>query len=313
MGRRWHGLWLAILLLVGFVGIGSAMAETPPFGGGAPRMSLGGPADQWTSDGASQSKPVLPGQSKDQCRKWRAMSARLGETYAGHTVRQSVLKRVCGLLDSERSADIWDWPWNGLAQGRLVPPRAYRMIGAWEIRCGVAAHRRRCALVHSASLPADGEPKPNVPSIVTHFVVDMVAGREVLLWRMFVPGATKTLRNPDSTRQEAHLSEESATSVRVAGVGATPPPLSAVRYSLAQSEQREIFSACVSQGCLMEANVKRGGRVASELWEGHPLVLDVETGTGRSMRVTLPAKDFRAGLKELIRLRREEDRRQPSR
>jgi hypothetical protein len=58
----------------------------------------------------------------------------------------------------------------------------------------------------------------------------------------------------------------------------------------------------------MEANVYRAGAVVTRLWDGQSLDLQVDLGTQPPIRMTLPAAGFRAGLKELIRLRREEIR-----
>ncbi len=251
-------------------------------------MRLGMRAEHWSGDEAD-SKPARP---PSQCRKWQSMAVRLGETFAGHTLRHTVLKRVCGAPGDARIDDSWDWPWSGFAQGRLTPPRKLREIGAWEIRCGTAGNRRRCAMLHAIPLDAadiaavGSGPRPQ--GIVTHFVIDMVAGRESVLWRMFVP--TDVAAAPDAVQPTARDQKRG------------------IRYSLGPVEHVERFAACAPAGCMMEANLLRGGDVATRLWDGSDVPFSVTLASGRVIDVMLPALGFRAGLAELVRQRREETR-----
>ena len=249
-------------------------------------MRLGLRAEHWSGDEA-ESKAARP---PTQCRKWQSMADRLGETFAGHTLRHTILKRVCGAPGDARVDEAWDWPWSGFAQGRLTPPRKLRQIGAWEIRCGTAGKRRRCAMLHAdpldtASAAAAGS-KP--AAIVTHFVIDMVAGRENVLWRMFVPADASAL--PEAAQPSAREQKRG------------------IRYSLGTAEHMERFAACAPAGCMMEANLLRGGDVATRLWDGTDVPLSVALASGRVIDVVLPALGFRAGLAELVRQRREETR-----
>ncbi len=251
-------------------------------------MHLGLRAEHW-SDAEAAPKTARP--PPNQCRKWQSMAQQLGETFAGHTLRNTVLKRVCGAPGDARTDDAWDWPWSGFAQGRLAPPRKIREIGAWEIRCGTAGNRRRCAMLHAGPLDI-GTPTtiagPRPAAIVTHFVIDMVAGRESVLWRMFVP--------------------TDATAVPEADTTGARDQKRAIRYSLGKGEYVERFAACAPSGCMMEANLLRGGEVATRLWDGEDVQLSVTLASGRAIDVVVPALGFRASLAELVRQRREEMR-----
>jgi hypothetical protein len=319
MGHRYPALWLAVLILAAAAVPGGAETVFPwanSAGDSGPlvRMSLGFTQDHTAPAPGELGQSDLSGStvSKAQCRKWSAMARRLGETYAGHAVRQSVVRRVCGLLGGERTGDIWDWPWNGLTQGHVVPPRPYRDFGAWEIRCGLGSYRRRCALLYTADA-ARPQPPKGERQIVTHFVVDMVGGREILLWRMFVPNLVVETATPVNTSRARADGNTTGTPVRIAGaVAAVPVPLAA-RYVIDGIARQERFPACAAPGCLMEADMPSGGRVATELWEGRPVSVQVDGGTQPPQAVTLPANGFRAALKELIRLRHAENRRAPAR
>jgi invasion protein IalB len=248
------------------------------------RMSLGLRPERWRSE------PMLAPRSRkpSQCSRWRAAASRLGETYAGHVLRQTVIPRECRFLDADRADETWDWPRASLSGGRVVPPRLHATFGAWEIRCGSAGARRRCALLHRDPIALDHELDAANPAIVTHFVIDVVGGRESLLWRMFVP------------------IEAAAADSRAATRAATRS--SVVRYRLHAAERSEPFPACTESACLMEANIRHAGEVATHLWDGKPLDLHIWLHSDRAVDVTLPAAGFRAGLKELVRLRREEVR-----
>ena len=288
----------AALLLLATLGCGGpAEAQTPAqaqdwqsitiaaVGDWKKPMHLGLRAEHWTDDAAAP-KAVRP---PSQCRKWQSMAQHLGETYAGHTLRNTVLKRVCGAPGDARIDDAWDWPWSGLANGRLTPPRKHLEIGAWEIRCGTAGHRRRCAMLHEGPLDI-GTPTtmagPRPAAIVTHFVIDMVAGRESVLWRMFVP--TDAAAAPEAIAAGARDQKR------------------AIRYNFGKGEHVERFAACAPNGCMMEANLLRGGVVATRLWDGEDVQLSVTLASGRVIDVVVPALGFRAGLAELVRQRREE-------
>lgn len=264
-------------------------AWTDPSG----RMSLGMRAETWAPEDAAPRR-----RRGEQCRKWRRMADRLGETYAGHALRTSVLREVCGMLEPERTDEAWDFPWGGLARGRVMPPRHLSTVGAWELRCGSAGRRRRCAAVALLGGPARAVEGEAVRP-VAHFVIDMVGGREALLWRLFVPADRGTAVTELGQRDQATSSDASSTPAARRGH---------VRYRLGEREHVESFPACAASGCLMEANVVRGGAVATRLVDGLPVDLVIEQATGRRLELQLPAAGFRAAFNELLRLRREERR-----
>ncbi len=233
--------------------------------------------------------------TKNQCRRWRAAAFQLGETYAGHRLRRTAVRRHCPLLESARADETWDWPWSSLGDGRVVPPRLRMATGAWEIRCGAARARRRCALLHRGPMLGSAARGAYDASILTHFVIDTVGRREIVLWRVYVPVAAPAT---------ASLQESMAMTAGVAGRHGR----GRIHYELEGAEQTEVFPACAPTGCLMEANVWRAGSVATSLWDGRPLDLRVELGTQPPILMTVPAAGFKSGLKELMRLRREEVR-----
>jgi invasion protein IalB len=269
--------------------------ETPERGRAAwsgQRMALGLQANRWRGDPAA----ALPRpRRRSQCGRWRAAASRLGETYAGHLLRETVIRRECRFHEADRVEETWDWPWASLSGGRVVPPRLHADLGAWEIRCGSAGTRRRCALLHRSPILADQEMDEAEPAIVTHFVIDSVGGRESLLWRMFVPAEVSSPGPPP-----AGAGRSGASSKR--------PSHGTVRYRLSDAERTEPFPVCTRSACLMEANIHHAGDVATRLWDGQPVNLHIRLRSEAPLDVTLPAAGFRAGLKELVRLRREEAR-----
>ena len=71
----------------------------------------------------------------------------------------------------------------------------------------------------------------------------------------------------------------------------------------------ESFDTCGPRGCMAEAELAVGAEVATTLWMGRPITMRLIEGSEREpMTGMLPAHGFRAGLKELIRLRRHEGR-----
>ena len=266
----------------------------------APRLRLGLQVEQWrdTSLGTGTG-PRTDGAPKrarppSQCRKWQSMALQLGETYAGYTLRHSILDRLCGDLGDNRLEETWDWPWAGFANGRMAPPHMVRSIEAWDIRCGKAGARQRCTMLYSEPAPATDIPPSNSQAITSHFVIDMVAGRESVLWRVFVP---------------ASLLGNEATSHSVSG---SPSPGSArastrgIRYRLGTVDYVERFSKCAVAGCIMEANLLHAGEVATSLWDGNDVALSIIQPPGRDVDIILPSHGFRAGLADLVRRRRDE-------
>ena len=291
MQLRWCAVWLALTL-----GLWSNPAVAAERDWRAERMSIGLRADRWSG----LETETAPSKNRDNCRRWRAMATQLGETYAGYALRTSVLKRVCGFEEAERRDEAWGWPWDGLETGAHVPPRLHRTLGDWEIRCGSAGARRLCALLHRAAVPPDRAldvAEHAQPALVAHFVIDMIAGQERVLWRLFVPAEATAA---GATPIVPTASAEPGVRPR-AGRGE-------IRYRLGGSDHVELFPACARTGCLMEAHVQRAGAVATRLWDGKSVELSVARPSGEFVAVTLPGTGFRAAFSELVRLRRDETR-----
>lgn len=308
------------------VALAAALGLSPPFAAAASEgwqpfagieqtkgwdspMRLGARAELWRGDEAEPHVARPP----SQCRKWQSMAIQLGETFAGHTLRHTVLKRVCGGFADSVIDDAWDWPWAGFAKGGLAPPRLLRTIGAWDIRCGTAGSRRRCAMLNTTALAAEvGDGPAGAESslvaaksahVVTHFVIDMVAGRESLLWRIFVPSAgAGSLAGASAGDTVASAGAQSIVVPRARDSSR------GIRYRLGQHDYIERFSTCAAAGCMMEANLLHAGEVATELWDGHQVDLQIMLSAGLTVDVSLPPKGFRSALAELVRLRREEAR-----
>ena len=297
-------LGAAGLLLAGLLSVAPVAAE-----GWRPFADV--PAVSWTAR-ADAAKPMRlglraeqgpgaehepkPHRLPSQCRKWQSMAVQLGETFAGYTLRHTVLKRVCGDLGDVALDESWDWPWSGFASGRIAPPRMLRTIEAWDIRCGKAGARQRCAMLHAEPVT------PGEPVIVTHFVIDMVAGRESVLWRVFVAAdaGEAVLGLPPVKPAAGEAKPYSAIGARASTRG--------IRYTLAATEHVERFSKCAAAGCMMEANLLHAGEVATSLWDGNDIGLAITLSSGRIIQMSLPARGFRAGLAALVRLRRDESR-----
>lgn len=87
----------------------------------------------------------------DSCRRWKTVAGKLGETYAGQRLRETVVARACALSGNETQDDEpWQWPWRDGTIRAELPPRLHGSIGEWVIRCGKAGRRQRCAMLHEA-------------------------------------------------------------------------------------------------------------------------------------------------------------------
>lgn len=227
----------------------------------------------------------------DKCRKWRHIASRLGETYAGVRLRQSVVERVCAFADqaTDPLGAIWAWPWSTGGLAGELPPRLRGSFGRWTINCGAQGRRERCALLHegfaNAGLAAADSERIRV---ITHFVIDDVGGQERILWRVFV-------ERPDNRWYAS-------------GTGAEGVPTNVIRYRMGSDMLSKRFDGCSVSGCLMEAEIGMASKVATGLWDGRPLDLDVRPTPGVLMVWQVPANGFKAGLRELNRLRQSEAR-----
>lgn len=224
------------------------------------------------------------------CHRWRRVVDRLGETYAGTRLRQTVVARACAFADhGPRDEQVWTWPWSHADVDGALPPRLHGKFGAWTIRCDSSGRRERCALIHEAEaniLPGNGATEK--ARVVTHFVIDEISGAERLLWRVFVERAEPSwfAANPDPA--------------------AASPALDLVRAHAGAVMLRKAFDTCGRFGCQMEADVAIGGRMAARLWDGGSLQIDVRPAPGLSLTKTIPATGFRQGLAELSMLKRRE-------
>ena len=328
LSRRLAALGSAGLLLAGLcVAPEGVRADgLQPFATGAsreiwtPPMRLGVKSERWSDPssgmvtGTEAGSGAIIGNGNtpkragppSQCRKWQSMALLLGETYAGYTLRHGVLDRLCGDLGDKRLEDSWDWPWSGFASGRMAPPRMVRSIEAWDIRCGKAGARQRCTMLHSEPVPASDIPPSNNHAVSSHFVIDMVAGRESVLWRVFVPAELLDIAASKQTT--------AGSLVPASDTAAAPTSARAfkggIRYQIGTVEHVERFSKCAAAGCIMEANLLHAGEVATSLWDGNDVPLTIVQPPGqtssRDAAIILPAHGFRAGLAELVRRRRDE-------
>ena len=212
------------------------------------------------------------------CERWRVLAGRLGETHAGHKLRHLLSTRLCALTEDKSTEEVWAWPWRFSDVRADLPPQHHGKFGAWDIRCDQAGERRRCALSLETVVAAGIDPESRPIRIVSHVVIDAVAGRESVLWRVHVP------------RSAGGVAAEAGISVELAG------------RNVAES-----FDACGPRGCMTEAEPVVGAEVASALWQGRSITIRLVGGGEREPESgMLPAHGFRAGLKELIRLRRHE-------
>ncbi len=284
-------------------GVHTRLPETTPLALGRPVMHLGLPAEDASNDSTAAPKT----NRKEQCRRWTSVAASLGDTFAGHALRSTLVRRHCAFIDVETN-DIWDWPWNSLEQGSVAPPTLHRAFGPWQIRCAIVGERRRCALMHVATEPdqgATGATTPHSKPMATHFVIDRVTGQEVLLWRLFVPAPTSSgAAVVDATGSAVPLHSP-----------AKSPISPTVRFRIADRRVSERFPACTPAGCMLEVRAKRAGLIATDLAAGKSLTLDFNGEGSAPARLVVPARGYQAGLAELIRLRRAEtaDKDKPSR
>jgi invasion protein IalB len=201
------------------------------------------------------------------CRNLYSVAARFGESWAGHRVRQMLSTRACVSWHEEPTEAVWAWPWRPAANDVDVPPRLIGTMARWEVRCGDAGPRQRCALLHHVDVP-NHEGK-----IVTHFVITTIAGRESVLWRIVAPRGVV-----DAGSQIEIVAGAHAAHAR--------------------------FDICLAQSCVLEADMRDATAALDALWSGHGV--NVQIGSAPGIEITIPGMGFRAGLKELTRLRREE-------
>lgn len=263
MGRIITTFGLAVCCLAAAKSVSEARE---PFARPTPRHSFA-----ITSDTADAERAPQRSQS-ESCRRWRVIASRLGETYAGHRLRETVVARTCALTGLDSGEDeLWQWPWRHGDIRAEPPPRLHGSIGAWVIRCGKAGKRHRCAMLHDMAA-AFGNPT----RAVAHFVIDTIGGRESVVMRVQVPGA-------DLSRDRLEIT-----------VGA--------------KRTSKTFLVCGKPGCLMEADVRLSSDAANLLWDGAPISATLLRDGRMETSWFISGLGFRGALNELARLRREEER-----
>lgn len=254
--------------------------------------------------------PPLRASQASRCTRARAIADKLGETFAGHRVRETLVARSCAFALHEGSAPnaLWDWPWRLVSDAhephqlttsdveRLLPPFTMGDAGQWQIRCGRTELRQRCALLRiepvalrltantiannsdseSPFAPPLSAPAIVAPPVIAHAVIDTVAGRTTVLFRIFLPRFAK-------------------------------PPRS-VSVSIGQDAITLPINRCGALGCILEADTNSGAAIVRHLWEGQPLALSVDVGHGHA-EASIPALGFRDGIQGLVGLERVEARR----
>jgi invasion protein IalB len=228
-----------------------------------------------------------PLKSARDCRRWQRAAATMGETYGGYRLRLLADQYGCALTaESTPLAPAWSWPWRAQASAAAMPPRLHARFGAWEIRCELLAARNRCALIAEVPLaPAPGATGLSVGPATTHFVIDTVAGRESVIWRIqspFAPLRSAALRSHHGAFKDQH-----------------------VMFSLGGPATTQPFTRCDPDVCLMEAPLNASSAAATRLWDGHTIEADLPGPAGMS-HGSIAATGFRAAFRELVKLRRAE-------
>ena len=235
--------------------------------------------------------PALTLKTARDCRRWQSAADRLGETYGGYRLRTIVDRYGCAFNESSRPRQrVWNWPWHGQGEEPTLPPVLHARFGAWEIRCEPVATRNRCALISSSHVVPAAGPAAIRPSVVTtHFVIDTIADRESMIWRIHMPldrGALQT-----------------RTAAADAGL---------VSFSLGGPAVSQPFTTCRDSACVMEAPMTASANAATRLWDGHAIDIDIPSANGLTAsgpnHARISAAGFRAAFRELNRLRRAENR-----
>lgn len=286
-----------------------ATGDSPALPGPQPDSSGGDRAMRRLAPGGAQVTPLR----KIDCVRWQSLTLQLGETLAGRRMRQTAAGERCRQL-GDAGVPVWDWPWAGGELTAELPPQIVLEAGGWQVRCDAAGRRRRCALVHQPAVDVgNGEGvagqsgamarhigAERVGHISTHFVIDRIAGRESVLWRVFVPAeqrpATVAARGlDDSTPQGTPSAEPLPPHLRILGERS--------------DKLAERTGYCSSAGCLIEAGPQRSADIANRLADGGSIDVRIDgAGLSSGAVVAIPSQGFRAAFRELVRQRREEER-----
>lgn len=235
--------------------------------------------------------PALTLKPARDCRRWQSAAQRLGETYGGYRLRAIVDRFGCGFGTAGPARDqAWNWPWHGEGAILVRPPVLHARYGAWEIRCEAVAARTRCAMISDAAvIPHAQLAAPSPAFITTHFVIDTIADRESMIWRVHTPRPAGALK----------------TRTAAAGTGL-------VSFSLGGPAVSHPFTTCRGDACLMEAPIAASAAATTRLWDGHVIDIDIPAAdNGRAegpLQARISAAGFRAAFRELIKLRHAETR-----
>ena len=102
MRRARTGFGLAVLIAAILVmRLGTDLAQSREFrlpASDSLRLPLAASSSLAVNDSPASGLHV----AQSDCRRWRAAAASLGETYAGHLLRQTVVRRQCRSLEADR-------------------------------------------------------------------------------------------------------------------------------------------------------------------------------------------------------------------
>ena len=277
---------LGAVLATAIVVLAVAGASGGAAGGLDGRMRLGVDAPDETARPAKAARRQTAG---NECRKWRSLASRLGETYAGVRLRRTMVERACAFAEPDAVEEaVWSWPWrDGGEIDPALPPKLHLRSGAWTIRCGLAGRRERCAAIYETKVAVAGPSGSEIVPVTTHFVIDTIVGEQRVLWRVLGPWSVDW---------------------KAAGREPGLRPASLVRVGLGPTPREAPYASCTSAGCLMEANVRLSAEVATHLWEGRTPTIAMTPRPDVLLELTLPARGFRAALGELSRMKRREER-----
>jgi invasion protein IalB len=311
--RLRSGIASAVAVLLGTAAATTATAEIRKADPLSASWRMDQPMRLGVTDATPRRSEVARQQTpQNNCRKWRRIAERLGETYAGIRLRQSVVDRAClfaatelasvtgGISGTETSFDhLWAWPWADGAIDPALPPRLHATYSDWTIRCGQAGRRERCALIHETVAVSGGvdqtpSSSPSSAKVVTHFVIDTIGGHAHVVWRVFVE------------RSETGWFSAASSTERNGTADLTRADL--VQFSSGTISGAKRFDGCSAAGCLMEADMTTSARLATRLWEGQGGELKLEPVPGVTLTAPVSANGVRAGLAELARLKRSEDK-----
>lgn len=257
--------------------------------------------------------PPLEQRRSARCRRWQDVAASLGETFAGYALRKSLRRTQCALAGQDDVASaFWDWPWRTPSRISL-PPHAHRDFGAWAIRCGGGAMRHRCALLLRDPARSSVGVEMSAALVTAHFVIDRVAGREILLWRLIVRHQGAAGRSMGGARRSpvgALASGRGSQGIAPRRHDGLAKPL---KLRIAGEDQTERPMHCVAGLCSFEVRAERAGRIATRLADGGGIDIELMDSAGGVRQFRLEAGGFDRGLAELIRLRRAEHAQTPGR